>query len=425
MKNMKRFGAILLALVMVLGINSTAWAVNTDSTDKINEWRGIEANDNMIGIAKQIVFVNAEDTTVREPNIVYTYTISSATPGSATVKDHIGISGTVKAGPIDAVTGTVLNTKTSQITFADTSTSSATITGEANTKYATFTFDPTKLTAPGIYRYQIVESCEPAKASVGVTSDADYNPNRFLDVYVKWNDARTALEIYGYVLFEDEENDQEKSITSTDVAMKSQGYVNTATSGQSDVDVYTTENLVISKVTTGSLADLNNDFPVTITMTKASGLTNGIKLDFKVANNGALTKVGTDTVGDYVTMDTPLSGTVRNSSTISIIGIPAGSSVTMTEKNNTSDSYKVKAGKTTGADDLLTESIVAAGATSGSTSPLPLTAKAEIYFTNTLDTISPTGLVMRFAPYALILAAGIVLLVVAMKHKSRKDDDED
>ena len=97
----------------------------------------------------------------------------------------------------------------------------------------------------------------------------------------------------------------------------------------------------------------------------------------------------------------------------------------MTEKNNTSDSYKVKAGKTTGADDLLTESIVAAGATSGSTSPLPLTAKAEIYFTNTLDTISPTGLVMRFAPYALILAAGIVLLVVAMKHKSRKDDDED
>jgi len=52
------------------------------------------------------------------------------------------------------------------------------------------------------------------------------------------------------------------------------------------------------------------------------------------------------------------------------------------------------------------------------------TQNSVIGLTNTLAEVSPTGYVSRFAPYALILVAGIVLLIVAKKRKPAKDDEE-
>ena len=413
-KGFRKIGAVLLTFAMALAMNSTVLAVTTDATK--NSYEGIESTDNTIGIAKSIVFVNEEDIVVREPNIVYTYTISSATPGTATITgkdttDTYDITLPVKAGPMSAVTGAT-TAATSTVTFADTATSSASSTGISSTaKYANFTFTPATFGAPGIYRYKISESTDVTKASVGITEVATYSADRFLDVYVRWNSARTALEIYGYVLFEGAESD---SIAYSNVTMKSEGYVNTSTSGQADVDVYTTQNLEISKVTTGALADKDNDFPVTITLTKASGLSDSIKLDYSTTNNGSLTRVGNDTVGDYVNMDAVLSGTVRDSSTIKITGIPTGSSVEMTETNNTSDYYRVKAGITDGGEDLLAEATVNNAATSSATASLTIDAKKEIHFTNTLSEISPTGFVVRFAPYALVLLGGILLIAIGL-----------
>ena len=48
---------------------------------------------------------------------------------------------------------------------------------------------------------------------------------------------------------------------------------------------------------------------------------------------------------------------------------------------------------------------------------------AAIQFTNKLAVISPTGYVSRFAPYALILIGGIVLLIIAKKHKKHSEED--
>ena len=433
MKNMKKIGALVLALVMVLSLSAMALAEGEAKTDDTwNDYNGIESSENTLKIAKALVFKNAEATTVREPNITYTYTISSTDPDPAAItgvdKETPANEWTVpvKAGPLAAVTGAITDT-TSTITFADTNTFGATAAGASNTKYAAFTFDTTKfkvddvLTA-GIYRYAIAETTSVEKSTVGIAEANNYQANRFLDVYVHWKDAdHTALEIYGYVLFEETEAGTSIAYNvKDDLAKKSPGYVNTASgSGElEDVDVYTTQNLVISKKTTGSLADKNNDFPVAITFTKAQGLADGIKLDYTVSGNGTLTKVETDDAGDYVVLNTKMVGTVRDGSTITITGIPDGSSVVMNETNNTVDFYRVKAGTEADGNDLLDEAVVEPGDASNDTGSVTVTEETkEIHLTNTLSEISPTGYVVRIAPYALMLAAGIVLFILMRRRR--------
>lgn len=426
---MKKIISILLTLVMlaVCAAALATEAVDSNDATKINTDKGIDSTANTIRIVKQIVCVNAENTTVREPNIEYTYTIASVTPGTATITDANSNIGNVKAGPIAAVTGGATAT-TSTVTFADTATVAATANGTASdAKYASFTFDPSKFKddsnalSPGIYRYSITETCSPTKASVGITEPDGYNAGRFLDVYVKWNDDRDALEIYGYVLFEGEAT---TSIASPTVTMKSAGYVNTSTTAgtQTDVDIYTTQNLYINKTTTGTLADKGHYFPVTVTLTAPTGVTPP-KMDVTVTN--ATLTFSTDTVGAYTAAWGNVAGTVKDGGQIAIKGIPAGTKAKIVETNDTADAYKVKAGTTSDDDDLLAEAVVAAGQPSSATSEVTMsTAKGEIFITNTLDSISPTGYVTRFAPYALMLIGGIALLIVAKKHRKHSDEEE-
>ena len=411
----KKLGVAVLAFVAAMAFSSVAFAatIGPDGTYETDA----DAGDNTITIPKQIVFVNDEASSVREPNLVYTYTLSAADPSSATVEDEDGVKATVKQGVIAAATST-----TATVTYADTNHASASSDGIADEKTFSFTFDPTKFSAPGIYRYQIVESVSPTKASVGVTEAPTYSNTRYLDVYVqRTTTGASTMKIYGYVLSEDTASTSFKGNPTTEnLDKKSAGFVNTSsTSGsQADVDVYETQNFELTKDVQGTLADPNNNFPVSIALTPASGVT-APKLDVTLASGAVLNGTSTDTLGTYITLGT-LSGTVKDDSKITLVGIPAGSTVAITETNNTPDSYKVKAGTSAGAVDLFAEATIASGANAGPTSTQTFTAKQVAFITNTLDAISPTGIVMRYGPFGFMLAAGIALLFVATR---RREED--
>ena len=53
----------------------------------------------------------------------------------------------------------------------------------------------------------------------------------------------------------------------------------------------------------------------------------------------------------------------------------------------------------------------------------PEAAFAGTTFTNTLNDVSPTNVVTRYAPFLFILAAAIVLLVVMRRRKSSDSED--
>lgn len=432
---MKKLTALLLALVMVLAMNVSALAAANTQTSTKNSDKGIASTDNTIEIAKELVFKNADGGAVREPNINYIYTISSAEPNSATVTDAAGITATVKAGVIGAVSAT-----TSTVAFSDETTQTASATGEAVTKYASFTFKPEEFKVdgkptPGIYRYKIAETTSVKKNTVGIEQSIAFDANRYLDVYVRWSDAEhTTLAIYGYVLYKNATDGSKEVIKSGEDSIddKSEGFVDTTEKvvdptdpegGLIEVksgDVYETENLYIHKTTTGDLADKNNLFPITVNLTAPGSVKAGIKLDVSATGEGTVASTGSDDNGAYVTTWNAVTGSVKDGSVVIIKNVPKGATATVVEKNNTADSYKVKAGTTEGGAELLTEAIVNKGDdTVAFKTAVTLDAKKDIYFTNTLGTVSQTGVVLRFAPYAIMLGAGVALFIILKVRKNK------
>ena len=444
---MKKLGAIVLAIVMIAMVGA-AWAA--DGTYNTDDGAGSLAGGNTairsitsgsLTLNKTLIVFNPETVNVYLPTISYTYTVApyAVTAGNATVSD-----GTNTVAVKSGIAGALAVTTAPSFSNANhvQATANGTIVESDLVLSVTNVF-----TSAGIYRYVLTETIsESALNAVGITRHDDYNTVRYIDLYV--TNGTQGLEINNAVVFKASSTLDPATGDITTSTEKTTGF-NEDNDGDTDykddtsADHYYTYNLKVEKETSGSLADLNHDFPFTIEITgiksaKITSTQNGTSFTDVAVTSG--TVGGTDLSSPTVSLS--------NGDYITYYGIPFGATATVKEYNNTYDTYTAT-GTTTGtsasvsfaADDLtaspssyvdgtteiglMTGILINGGtATQAAGSETQNTdATTTAKFTNVIKTISPTGYVSRFAPYALILVGGILLLIIAKKHKKTTDEE--
>ena len=425
--NLKRLSALVLALVMVLALGSTAFAVD-DLAGTLDENGVVKNADHTsvgttLNIPKGITVYGSLDK-VYGPTVTYTYTIAPATvPTNAKVTDFNNVEHIVEAGPADSASLT-------DSTAAFTSSEVVLTSGSAEiTDNITVSIDTTAFEKPGIYRYIIAdETTTETLFAAGITRPDDYITDRFLDVYVKYNTAETGFEVYGYVLTDTNidaiEGTDDQTLSWQTPTSKSSGYI-AASEASEGTDEYHTIDVKVTKNVTGAMGDKTKEFQFAITVSNSS-------LNFY---SGELTSVPTAVADLTNGTTTSLSATLKHDDVFYIYCLNPKATVAYTETNNTPDIYQVTI---TDGEEEIVNSIENADTdplgtqTTGTLAvsnydtdndatsvdaDIAATDYKAITFTNNLNEISPTGVVLRFAPYLLILAAGIVLLVLSRRNR--------
>ena len=156
--------------------------------------------------------------------------------------------------------------------------------------------------------------------------------------------------------------------------------------------------LTITKTVTGAFAEMNK--PFTFTLSSVEGMTSG---SFKVTITRAFE--GTTTVASI-----SVGGTfwMRHGDTVAIEGLPKGKNIIITEDNGAYD--------TTWTLGSCPDSPA-----SGSSMTMILQDDDTLSVVNNLAPVAPTGYKTTIVPYALMLAAGLALLLLRGRRKSDAD----
>ena len=300
----------------------------------------------------------------------------------------------VKAGLATATAaGVTLNSSSSKYT-SGTEASSAPELAEVDwandiVVYNSFNLDFTQVQfpAPGIYRYVLTE----VQGSLGAMTYDD--SRKYVDVYVINDTEEGSLKVQGYIVHDAEDSDFSYN-TGSELGMavtgKSEGFVNELE----------TVDLTLSKVLTGNQANFSDTFQFTISVTLPDG-----------ASDVAYTiKKVVDTVSGDVTLTTESgSGTASvmlgHNAKIEIDGLPKGTKVTITETQNGSYSASYVVGQE-------------ASVTANATGEITMNSNTDVVFTNTLEGIIPTGVLLTIAPFAGLMLVGLVGVLVMMKKKN-------
>ena len=392
MKMYKRLSAITLAGAMIFATGIQAFAAEGEQSN-VNI-----AQENMAVLKKAIAVTNY-DGYAYEPTITYTYTLANGTADGTVTNTDDALTVAYKAGDIKCLADGENAVKTAEFN------SSNAVTGEASSKELTWTFAPEKFDAAGVYRYTITETETTVNpAEIGIVRDEAYDPEKYLDVYVRNGD--TGLEIYGMVVVDDEADAVNEG------SAKSEGW-NT----NEDLEEYKTYNMTVTKQITGAGADMTAKFPFTVSLEGEMGSAN-------IATEGtgeAISEFGLNEDGSAT-----VTGTLGHEASLTIKGLPITVGFSIKETNNTRETYKATAAAVNVEDSTLAEEADLEGdghevvvLTDGAIAKA--SGAIDITVTNDLAAISPTGVVLRYAPYLLILAAGIVIFLVSRRRRDKED----
>lgn len=436
-----------------------------------------------IPIKKDIVLFNSEQKRIPEPNITYDYEIASANVTSAEISTVDSNSNTVilavRPGVIEAVTAITDSGNAASAMVTDQDVRFGTITFGADntilkytnketsvpyqvstdykaTKQMNLSVDASKIydtdgdgtadNEPGVYRYKITDvTTDETYAQSGVT-EGIASDTIFLDVYTKYNDAKDNLVIYGYVLLKstDGENTSITYKETADESAKIDGFVTTAEgddNGDNEVipadfkgDVYKTYNVDVKKQVAGDLADRQHEFPFEIKLSN-DVITNSA--DFSI-NDGTTHSVTNFTASStWNSADVSISNIdfkLKHGEMISLIGLPAGTKVIVTETNDTEDVYSVSASFNGNPKNLKNSD----NSKTGHAISIPKTDTAslddyylintmtesdKVIITNTLRDVSVTGVLLNIAPFLFITGAGILLCILYLRNKKENHTD--
>lgn len=299
-------------------------------------------------------------------------------------------------------------------------------------------FNAGLFTQPGIYHYTITQSAlSDEQKAIGLRGDKD--PQKSLDVYVskKGND----MIVTSVVLAQKDETVVINGSESVE-ASKVSGFTNAF--GPDDPDnppvdpddpdnpnppdpddpdvPYSTVNktVTLAKTVTGAMGDTQMQFPFDVTISYDEGTDSDTTLEgmnvtvFKTSANGAKDAGTTMTFGaNAVTR----SFTLAHGETLSVV-YPKAATVKVQEKTDAAEGYSIT-GSIDGTQDAILNGTVNADA-SGMAKTMEESDIAFAYV-NDRDTISPTGVVLRFAPYLLILAAGLAIFFVSRRKADELD----
>ena len=458
MKNtMKKALALALAVLMMASLSVAAFAEGEAGLTG-GEVGGYTSPDSpkvqnkTLILKKELTAYNLDATQIQAPTISYTYAITAGDAGvnvTDEASDHTAntaLTVPTKAGITAGVTltGTAVNT----IEWTNTDTLTASATGIANYKDLKINFSNVVFTGPGIYRYVITETA-PNYAASGVTATTGTH-TRYLDVYVKaadnFNDGSAASDwdIYGYVCMYDSEDVDPADDTTTTGAMKTNGFVAGTNDGtEIKADSYYTFNVTVSKtVVNDNYAKATHAFPFTVIFTNAA-VTQSV--DISSATTGTTTPTGFVDPAAAALSDDDTRGVVfiKDGASVKYIGIPNGTSVEVYETNDmTGVIYQVTTALTGTAtktdnsvswDDKPTVAVAQAAekeAFQSTKATIATTADKDddnayaVAVTNRLLTISPTGVSLRVAPYALMLCAGLLLVFFSRRRKANAESED-
>ena len=357
-RNVNKLATLVMTGMLAASMSFGAFADNEGATSVT----GATGTAEQTAQAEQTVYedrvefkkiLTKSDSTAPTPTATITFT---ATAGAA-------VEATANTPEIKAGVGTLTFTSAVYNTSADLT---QTITGSFG--------DTLPFTEPGIYRYTVTE----ASNNTAITNDT--NASKTLDVYVERN-SQNNLEVK-YSVLSNSTDAPTKNGTAATYSAKTTGFKNT----------YTTYDLTLEKQVTGSMGELTKEFDFTI------ALTGGPK-------SASITAKQNDT-DVTVTFDANGAANITNikladDGTFKIAGLPDTTAYTITENLNANDGYTVT---TTGsATDQLTNATTNLSV-SGNLLDHPATGAEKITFTNNRNAVTPTGVAMDIAPYALMVA---------------------
>ena len=404
----KKIATILTATALITSTFAmTAFAAPADE-------KGVTTGDALTSISftKDLKLVDEDSSfTPTTPNVKFAYTLAPAADADVTgvVKaekksDDTVVQAGVKKGIVEAIKTQPGNAEFSPADVA---------TNKVVSKTMTIEFDASKFTAAGIYRYVLTEG-DPDNSNVSKTD----KQTRYIDVYVTDKDNDETPEITGTVVtkpgtsgkvlktdgFTDDYDEYTEDPVDKTLSKTGEG---TADSG---VSTYNTYDLKVSKEVKGDLGDKTYkfNFNTTFTTTDETANNQGIILSSFLNGTGEAAPIAFDASKTIV-----FNSKLKHGEYVIIKGIPADNvSYTVDEAKHEVDSYVVTAKAFADADASLADTTLKDSSDGKTTAALKINKKAgknEVDFTNTLDNVAPTGLVLKLMPYVIMVVFAAVM----------------